>query len=123
MNLLLDTNVVLYMLDGILAEPLPRAPAAVSIITRLELLSFPGITPQEEESVLSFLKDVETIGLTPVIEDTCIQLRKKYRLRLSDAIIGATALAKGMHLLSNDKAFQRVSEVTTSTVRIKSLST
>ncbi len=41
MNIVLDTNAVLYFLGGRLAEPLPQANFYVSVITEIELLSYP----------------------------------------------------------------------------------
>ena len=41
MNIVLDTNAVLYFLAGRLAEPLPQANFYVSVITEIELLSYP----------------------------------------------------------------------------------
>jgi len=41
MSIVLDTNAVLYLLAGHLAEPLPQADFYVSVITEIELLSYP----------------------------------------------------------------------------------
>ncbi|MFA5920045.1 MAG: hypothetical protein WC856_01990 [Methylococcaceae bacterium] len=41
MSIVLDTNAVFYFLAGHLAEPLPQADFYVSVITEIELLSYP----------------------------------------------------------------------------------
>lgn len=40
----LDTNIVLYLLGGRLANPLPKAQYFISVITEMELLSYPNLT-------------------------------------------------------------------------------
>jgi predicted nucleic acid-binding protein len=50
-TLLLDTNVVIYLLGGRLKQSLPVGPVGVSIITEMELLSFPDLAPDDERIV------------------------------------------------------------------------
>jgi len=45
MNKVLDTNTVLYLLGGRLAESLPEAYYFISVITEIELLSYPLLQP------------------------------------------------------------------------------
>lgn len=42
--ILLDTNIVLYFLGGKLANPLPSGQYFVSVITEIELLSYPSLS-------------------------------------------------------------------------------
>ena len=102
MNRVLDTNTVLYLLGGRLAEPLHEAYHFVSVITEMELLSYPLIQAEEESRIKDFLSDVTVAGLTEKIKHTAINFRKIYRLKLPDAIIAATALALKAELLTND---------------------
>jgi len=46
---LLDTNVVLYLLGGRLAEPLPVGQFALSVISEMELLAWPSLDAAAEE--------------------------------------------------------------------------
>ncbi|PHM10709.1 PIN domain nuclease, partial [Nostoc sp. 'Peltigera malacea cyanobiont' DB3992] len=43
--ILLDTNVVLYFLGGRLVNPLPSGEYFISVITEIELLSDPSLSP------------------------------------------------------------------------------
>ena len=52
---LLDTNVALYLLGGRLAAPLPEGEHGVSVITEMEMLAWPSLTPEEEARVRAFL--------------------------------------------------------------------
>lgn len=51
----LDTNTVLYLLGGRLAEPLSEGRYFVSVITEMEPLSYPSLDAPEEKRVRSFL--------------------------------------------------------------------
>lgn len=42
--ILIDTNVVLYFLGGRLVNPLPSGQYFISVITEIELLSYPSIS-------------------------------------------------------------------------------
>ncbi|HEY9711458.1 MAG TPA: type II toxin-antitoxin system VapC family toxin, partial [Oculatellaceae cyanobacterium] len=88
---LLDTNVVLYFLGGRLTNPLPSGQYFVSVITEIELLSYPSLSPDEEVQICDFLSKITVVGIESNIKDLAIALRKQYRLRLPDAIIAATA--------------------------------
>ena len=78
---LLDTNVALYLLGGRLAEPLPVGNYGVSVITEMELLSWPSLTSEEERKVREFLGQVVICELTPSIRARAVQLRKEQHLK------------------------------------------
>lgn len=100
--IVLDTNVVLYGLQGRIIEPIPFKGALVSVITEIELLGFPGITADERQRIQHFLSACTMIGLTPEIKDEAIALRCGHRLRVADAIIVATARVSKAVLWTND---------------------
>ncbi|MGR9085621.1 MAG: hypothetical protein ACU841_00925 [Gammaproteobacteria bacterium] len=58
MTLVLDSRAVLYFLAGRLAEPLPETDFTVSVITEIELLSYPLLKPEDETETRAFLNDV-----------------------------------------------------------------
>lgn len=55
---ILDTNAALYLLGGRMASPLPRGLYGISVITEMELLAWPSISPAEEAKVRTFLGSV-----------------------------------------------------------------
>ena len=57
MNIVLDTNTVLYFLASRLAHPLPQAEFYVSVITEIELLSYPLLKSEEEAVINDFLSE------------------------------------------------------------------
>src|SRR5437899_6993257 len=106
---LLDTNVALYLLGGRLAEPLPVGNYGVSVITEMELLSWPSLTSEEERKVREFLGQVVICELTPSIRARAVQLRKEQHLKLPDAVVCATAMEFGVELWTNDMTLAKVS--------------
>ena len=105
---LLDTNVALYLLGGRLAVPLPEGEYGVSVITEMELLSWPSLTQEEEIRVNAFLSTVTLCDLTPGIRTRAVRLRRDERLKLPDAIILATARVHGLLLVTrNHRDFRR----------------
>ncbi len=82
-----------------------------SVISEMELLSYPGITESEENSIKSLLADCEEIALSTGIKEKTIELRKKYRTKLPDAIVAASAIVKGLPLITADKGFNQIEEL------------
>jgi predicted nucleic acid-binding protein len=100
--ILLDTNILLYFLGGRLLKPLPSGLYFVSVITEIELLSYPSITSDEETKIIDFLNKISVVSIDSNIKNLTIELRKNYRLRLPDAIISATAQSLNAILITND---------------------
>jgi predicted nucleic acid-binding protein len=116
----LDTNVVIGLLKGDAAciDLLDGAGTslkalATSQITRMELLGF-GNTADEEQTLRRFLSAIQVITLDDAIEGRTIALRRQRKIKLPDAIIAATAIERGLTLLSLDKALLRVVTQSTS---------
>jgi predicted nucleic acid-binding protein len=77
----------------------------ISVITKLELLKYPDITPEEEERILAFLPDVTILPITVAIEQATIEISRRTTLKLPDAIIAATAIVTGAEVVSTDPHF------------------
>ena len=115
---LLDTNVVLYFLGGRLTNPLPLGQYLVSVITEIELLSYPSLSSDEEIQIRDFLSKITVVEIDGSIKELAIALRKQYRLRLPDAIIAATAQSLNATLFTNDARLANVTEINTQSVQI-----
>ena len=85
----------------------------------MELLSYPTISQVEESRIRQLLAQVIVIGVDEDVKNATILLRKKYRLKLPDALICATALSVNAVLLSNDTQLARVMEIIVNTVQIQ----
>lgn len=116
--IVLDTNVVLYFLGGRLTNPLPSGQYFVSVITEIELLSYPSLSSDEEVQIRDFLAKITVVELERSIKDLAITFRKQYRLRLPDAIIAATAQVLNATLFTNDVRLANLTEINTQSVQI-----
>lgn len=116
--IVLDTNVVLYFLGGRLTNPLPSGQYFVSVITEIELLSYPSLSSDEEVQIRDFLAKLTVVELESNIKDLAITFRKQYKLRLPDAIIAATAQVLNATLFTNDVKLTNLTEINTQSVQI-----
>ena len=78
LSILLDTNIALYYLGGRSIDPLPIGIYHTSIITEMELLSYPHLSLDEEQQIKSFLSQLLIINIDSTIKKTAISLRKQY---------------------------------------------
>jgi predicted nucleic acid-binding protein len=115
--MLWDTNSIIFFLQDLLPssskafllQELNRRKPQISIITEIELLSWPKISTTEIGTISEFLSNFESIGLTEEIKIVTIQLRKSTGLKIPDAVIAATALTHSIPLLTNNlKDFEKV---------------
>ncbi len=113
-NLFLDTNIILYLLNGdeTLAELLNNKQLYISVITELELLAYKGISTKEEKVIKEFVAQCKTITINNTVKQETIRIRKTYNTKLPDSIIIATALYLGFPLITSDIEFKKVEELT-----------
>ena len=116
--IVLDTNVALYYLGGRLINPLPAGQYFVSVITEIELLSYPNLSSEEEVLIRDFLTNFTVVALDSNIKELAIALRKTYRLKLPDAVVAATAKFLNAMLLTNDLKLTNLNEINTESVQI-----
>ena len=113
-KLFLDTNIILYLLNGdeTLAELLNQKQFYISVITELELLAYKGITEEEQEVIENFVSQCKVITINGAIKKETIRIRKTYNTKLPDSIIIATALYLDLPLITSDIEFKKVEELT-----------
>lgn len=114
-RLLFDTNVIINDFAGKIPETfslIEENEISISIITKIELLGFRGITEEEEKSIYRYLSIVEVIPLNEAISNLAIKLKKDYKIKTPDAIIAATAMYLNIPLITEDQGFNKIEEVT-----------
>ncbi len=115
----LDTNAVLYLMGGRLAEPLPEGQYFASVVTEIELLSYPSLDAAEEERIRTFLSEITVVELTREVKEAAIQLRRQHSLKLPDAIIAATASSLEAELLTNDHKLSQLPNISSRQLRLR----
>lgn len=94
-NIFIDTNIAIYLLGGNeqIADLLDQQTVCISFVTELELLSKPDITIEDEIRIKALLAQCVILDFFPSLKEIVIDFRKKYHLKLPDAIVAATAFA------------------------------
>lgn len=105
---LIDTNVVIDFLGNkipssgsIFLNSIVDNVPIVSVITKIELLGF-NTSPEHYALLNNFINDSSVLGLSNNVVDKCIDIRKRYKTKLPDAIIAATALTFDLVLVTRN---------------------
>lgn len=104
----LDTNVIIYLLNHQLVTPLPVDQYLVSVISRIELLGWKDLSLGQEATIQAVLADLTIVGIDDPLIDLVIELRKTTNLRIPDAMIAATAMLTDSELVTRDVGFKQV---------------
>jgi tRNA(fMet)-specific endonuclease VapC len=110
-KIILDTNTLLFYLQGKLEVKVVINQIGISIITKIEYLVNPSLGVKdihlfnslEEYINIFYLSDKEEA----IFKET-IKIRKKYKLKLPDALIAATAMVNNATLFSADDVFSKI---------------
>jgi predicted nucleic acid-binding protein len=111
---LLDTNTVIYFCNSKLPEKsrafLFGIDPAISVITNIELFASAKI-PVEEQLILEGFVSICTVyrEIDPTIVVNAVSIRQRFKTKLPDAIIAATALAHNLTLITHNLSdFERI---------------
>lgn len=116
--ILLDTNAVIYFLqnDNLAVDTIDRLrmkdTLAISTITELEIFSFANLGFEQLIRIEAFLKQIRIIPLDSGIARMSAQLRQTYNLKTPDAAVCGTAVFYGMPIVSRDRIFKKIKEIT-----------
>ncbi len=108
--LLADTNTLIQLLDGHaqVIQLLDNSLLGISFITEVELQCKTGLTLVEQQLIRDLLQDCIVFDPDSDIKRLTVEIRQNYRLKLPDAFVAATALSRGLPLVTADTAFGRV---------------
>lgn len=115
----LDTNILIYHLNGVLDEDVEELLEDVlelgpyiSVITRIEVLGWQEHTPTSLQDARDLLDRINEQPLINDVVEECIQLRQTLSIKLPDAIIAATALHLNFPLMTrNVEDFERIPDL------------
>jgi predicted nucleic acid-binding protein len=109
---LFDSNALIYASQGKLdlATYLHHySHWGISLITYMEVLGYPFQNTDEEKLISEILQSFEILSITQTIADQVIQLRKRIKIKLPNAIIWATAYTEQLDLITyNAKDFSKL---------------
>lgn len=114
-SVILDSNIIIYYLKGhketealILDNEI-----SISYITELEILGYWKNTKQDIKTIEKLFAFFRIVKSNDSIHEKAIELRRKYKLKTPDSIIGATALELDLPIITHDSDFFEISQITT----------
>lgn len=113
--MLIDSNVVIYATQPAhadLREWVLRTLPKVSVISKVEVLGYHRLRPDERTALETLLYTLEILYPSPATYEIAIQLRQRKKLSLGDALIGATCIEHGLTLATcNTVDFEGLSDM------------
>ena len=111
-RVLVDTNILIHHISGDkrIEKLLQDRTIHISFITEVELLSFPGYSDEEREAIKAWLREFMISGVEEQIKSIAIDLRARYRLKLADTFVAATAAYWNIPLITEDKHFRKLKQ-------------
>ncbi len=108
-KVLIDTNIIVYHFgDSIPETEIPiirdwfKSSFNISIITKMEFLGWSGFDDKVYQQAESFLSHAYVLGLDENIANKVIQLKRRHKFKLPDAIIAATCLIGNYMLVTRN---------------------
>jgi predicted nucleic acid-binding protein len=100
---LIDTNILIDYLNAVpeaKAELSLHSDKAISIITWMEVMV--GAAPEVVAATRAFLEGFDLVGLDKRIAERAVDLRRRHKIKLPDAVIWASAQDRAMLLVTRD---------------------
>ena len=110
---ILDSNILIGHLNGDviikkwIKENTEREELCISVVTRIEVLGFPGLSGSNLLESAKFINLFREIGLFGDTAELATDLKRSANLSLADSVISATAISRKMTLVTNDKILAR----------------
>jgi predicted nucleic acid-binding protein len=107
---LIDTSFIINLFNGLaeVEELITDRSLFVSVISEIEVLSFPGLNENDKDLLKHFLSKCYVVDLEPAIKDITIDIRANFKTKLPDAVIAATAIYFDLPLFTMDKGFRKI---------------
>jgi predicted nucleic acid-binding protein len=105
LEMLLDSNIVIYAVQPrfvSLQQFLAARPSVVSAITKVEVLGFHRITPEDKASFEAFFSATRVLPVDSGIVARAVVLRQVRKMSLGDAIVAATAIEHDLTVVTRN---------------------
>ena len=113
-NILLDTNILIYILQGNISvkEILEDKNWYISFISEMELQMKPDLSAGEIKTIQALLNECIIIEMNNNIKSNAILNARQHKLKLADSIILATSQINNCSLLTADSVFKKIAQQT-----------
>lgn len=110
---LLDSNTVMYLIKGDekVLQLIDNKIVAINFIIEIELLGWRLMSPELQDIIQNLIKDVYYFDYSHRVKQRTISLRQKYKFKLADAFIAATALEFDLTLVSAGRIFSKIDDL------------
>ena len=105
--MLLDSNIIIYSAKpeyASLLDFIAKHAPAVSAISRVEVLGYHLLSPQDRRNFEDFFDVATILPISESVLSKAIELRQMRKMSLGDAIIGGTALVHEQALVTRNVA-------------------
>ncbi len=108
-NILLDTNILIYLLQGdkTVREMLEEKTWYISFVNEMELLMKPNVEALELKAIEALLKECIIIEMNSSVKKQAILNGRRFRMKLADSIVLAAAQINNIPLLTADAEFKK----------------
>ncbi|MPM60803.1 tRNA(fMet)-specific endonuclease VapC [bioreactor metagenome] len=112
-RILCDTNTLLYLLQNneLVVDFLMGKQVYISAITELELFGRQNMNEEEIAVIEELVDSCFVFDLLSPIKQIVKEIKRKYKIKLPDAIIAATAIYLDIPLVTFDDDFKNIEEL------------
>ena len=111
-DFLADTNFLIFTSQGNpIVEPFLDYNIGISFISEMELLGVFSISKVQKSNIQNIINECFVIDMNAEIKKYAIQIKQKYKIKLPDAIIAATAIQCNIPFITADADFKVVKEL------------
>ncbi len=113
--MVIDSNILIYAAEpreAFLSRWVEDPAACLASVSRIEVLGFPRWNALDEgrkAKLEALVGAMLQLPLDPAVVARAVELRRQRKMSLADAIVAATALERGMELVTrNEQDFQHI---------------
>jgi len=111
-DFLADTNFLIFVAQKKpIVEPFLDYSIGISCITEMELLGIFSISKAHKSDMQKIIEQCFIIDFSAEIKYKAIQIKQRYKIKLPDAIIAATAIVFDIPLITADADFKSIKEL------------
>ncbi len=108
-NLLVDTNFLIYLLNGnLVITPYLNNHFFVSEITEMEMLRVRNLSSTALSIRKRLIENCFIVNFNSDIKEIAIRIKQKSTIKLPDAIVAASAMYMGFPLITADSDFTKI---------------